>query len=158
MKKVKESKKDYGDDKVEAEMRQLINDWDDAEVGITKRSKQVVKQSDFHSEQRNNDLTKLNSFPHKKGRGQHPNSKKNLKPYKKGESGNPSGKPKKVAQLKEALDWWGGLTDYDNYSWDSYTNRQMVVKGIWRRATQGNRQDLDILLSLGLLDSEKFKK
>jgi len=102
-------------------------------------------------------LSKPDIFPNKKGRGQHPNSKKNLKPYEKGVSGNPSGKPKKVAQLKEVLDWWGGLTEYDNWSWDKYTNRQMVVKGIWKRATSGNRQDLDILLSLGLLDSDKFK-
>jgi len=59
--------------------------------------KQVVS----HYEQRNMDLSELDLFPNKKGRGQHPNSRKNLKPYEKGVSGNPSGKPKKVAQLKE---------------------------------------------------------
>ena len=91
------------------------------------------------------------------GRGKHPNSKKNLKPFPKGKSGNPSGKPKKVEQLKEYLDWWGNLTEYDNWSWDKYTNRQIVIKGIWKRASNGNRQDLDILLSLGLLDSDKFE-
>ena len=149
------------DDNIEAEMRQLINDWNDAEVGITKGSKSKEKQSVSHSEQRDNEDDATNvtdeTFPPKKGRGKHPNSQKNLKPYKKGQSGNPSGRPVKTEQFKEVLDWWGDLTDYDNWSWDSYTNRQMVVKGIWRRATKGNRQDLDILLSLGLLDSDKFK-
>ena len=122
----------------------------------------IVRKNEFVSRvsrglRRDMDLSKTNLSPNKKGRGQHPNSRKNLKPYEKGVSGNPSGKPKKVAQLKEVLDWWGDLTEYDNWSWDNYTNRQMVVKGIWKRATSGNRQDLDILLSLGLLDSDKFK-
>ena len=39
----------------------------------------------------------------------------------------------------------------------TYTNRQMVIKGIWERASKGNRQDLDTLLSLGLLDEDTFK-
>ena len=70
-----------------------------------------------HSEQRNNDLTKLDiendSFPHKKGRGNNPNSRKNLKPFKKGQSGNPSGKPVKFAQLKEVLDEYGDKGEFD---------------------------------------------
>ena len=126
-----------------------------------------------HSEQRNIDLSKPDIendiFPHKKGtdddsnypnfgRGQHPNSKANLKPFPKGMSGNPSGKPKKLEQFKEYLDWWGNLTEYDNWDWDRYTNRQVVIKGIWERASKGNKQDLDILLSLGLLDSDKFER
>lgn len=143
--------------KEDAELLQMITNHDDEILGLKAHAKGREKQSVSHSEQRNMDLSKLNLSPNKKGRGQHPNSKKNLKPYEKGVSGNPSGKPKKVAQLKEVLDWWGGLTEYDNWSWDKYTNRQMVVKGIWKRATSGNRQDLDILLSLGLLDSDKFK-
>jgi hypothetical protein len=143
--------------KEDAELLNMITNHEDEILGVKAHAKGREKQSFSHSEQRNMDLSKLNLSPNKKGRGQHPNSKKNLKPYEKGVSGNPSGKPKKVAQLKEVLDWWGGLTEYDNWSWDKYTNRQMVVKGIWKRATSGNRQDLDILLSLGLLDSDKFK-
>tara|TARA_B110000444_G_scaffold140065_1_gene131511 strand:+ start:3680 stop:4411 length:732 start_codon:yes stop_codon:yes gene_type:complete len=149
------------------------NVTDGSEVGNQAHKEQEVNRSISHSEQRDIDLSKLDIeddiFPPKKGtdedsnspnfgRGQHPNSKKNLKPFPKGESGNPSGKPKKVEQLKEYLDWWGNLSDWDNYSWEEYTNREMVIKGIWKRASNGNRQDLDILLSLGLLDSEKFKK
>ena len=91
------------------------------------------------------------------GRGQHPNSKANLNPFPKGVSGNPSGKPKKLERTKEYLDWWGNLTETDNWSWEKYTNRQIVIKGIWERASRGNRQDIDILLSLGLLDSDKFE-
>ena len=85
-------------------------------------------------------------------------NEKNLKHFKKGVSGNPSGKPKKIEQFKEYLDWWGNLSDYDNWGWDKYTNRQIVIKGIWERASKGNKQDLDILLSLGLLDSDKFER
>ena len=143
--------------KEDAELFKMITNHEDELLGTKAHAKGRKKQGVSHSEQRDMDLSKPNLSPNKKGRGQHPNSKKNLKPYEKGVSGNPSGKPKKVAQLKEVLDWWGDLTDYDNWSWDNYTNRQMVVKGIWKRATSGNRQDLDILLSLGLLDSDKFK-
>jgi len=84
-------------------------------------------------------------------------NEKNLKPFEKGVSGNPSGKPKKLERTKEYLDWWGNLTETDNWSWEKYTNRQIVIKGIWERASRGNRQDIDILLSLGLLDSDKFE-
>jgi len=143
--------------KEDAELFKMITNHEDELLGTKAHAKGRKKQGVSHSEQRDMDLSKPNLSPNKKGRGQHPNSRKNLKPYEKGVSGNPSGKPKKVAQLKEVLDWWGDLTDYDNWSWDNYTNRQMVVKGIWKRATSGNRQDLDILLSLGLLDSDKFK-
>ena len=143
--------------KEDAELFKMITNHEDELLGVKAHAKGRKKQGVSHSEQRNMDLSELDLPPNKKGRGQHPNSRKNLKPYEKGVSGNPSGKPKKVAQLKEVLDWWGDLTDYDNWSWDNYTNRQMVVKGIWKRATSGNRQDLDILLSLGLLDSDKFK-
>ena len=150
----------------------VTNDTDGSEVGTQAQEEQEVNKGLSHSEQRKNEDVgegKIkNDFPPKKGtdedsnspnfgRGQHPNSKKNLKPFPKGESGNPSGKPKKVEQLKEYLDWWGNLTEYDNWSWDKYTNRQIVIKGIWKRASNGNRQDLDILLSLGLLDSDKFE-
>ena len=143
--------------KEDAELFKMITNHEDELLGTKAHAKGRKKQGVSHSEQRDMDLSKPTLSPNKKGRGQHPNSRKNLKPYEKGVSGNPSGKPKKVAQLKEVLDWWGDLTDYDNWSWDNYTNRQMVVKGIWKRATSGNRQDLDILLSLGLLDSDKFK-
>ena len=148
------------------------NVTDGSEVGNQAHEEQEENKPISHSEQRNIDLSKLDIeddiFPPKKGtdddsnypnfgRGKHPNSKKNLKPFPKGKSGNPSGKPKKVEQLKEYLDWWGNLSEYDNWGWDKYTNRQIVIKGIWERASRGNRQDLDILLSLGLLDSDKFE-
>jgi hypothetical protein len=131
----------------------------------TPKDPELDKQTDnnmsSHSEQRNKDLTKLDiendSFPHKKGKGTNPNSLKNLKPFKKGQSGNPGGKPVKFAQLKKVLDEWGDKTDDDNWSWGNYTNRQMVIKGIWERASKGNRSDLDVLLQLGLLDEETFK-
>ena len=52
-----------------------------------------------------------------------------------------------------------GNENYDDGLWNlSDTNREQVVKNIWHRASNGNRQDLDILLSLGLLDSDKFNK
>ena len=145
----------------------------DSEVGTQADAEQKENKGMSHSEQRNIDLSKPDIendiFAHKKGtdedsnspnfgRGKHPNSKKNLKPFPKGMSGNPSGKPKKLEQFKEYLDWWGNLTETDNWMWDKYTNRQIVIKGIWERASKGNKQDLDILLSLGLLDSDKFEK
>ena len=150
----------------------VTNDTDGSEVGNQADAEQKENKGMSHSEQRNIDLSKLDIeddiFPPKKGtdddsnypnfgRGQHPNSKANLNPFPKGVSGNPSGKPKKLMQTKEYLDWWGDLSEYDNWSWDKYTNRQIVIKGIWKRASNGNRQDLDILLSLGLLDSDKFE-
>jgi hypothetical protein len=123
--------------------------------------KQVVNKNMSHSEQRNNDLTKLDiendSFPHKKGRGNNPNSRKNLKPFKKGQSGNPSGKPVKFAQLKEVLDEYGDKGEFDYLGWDRTTYRQRVIIGIWERASKGNKADLDVLLQLGLLDEETFK-
>ncbi len=148
------------------------NDTDGSEVSTQADAEQKENKGMSHSEQRNIDLTKPDLendiFPHKKGtdedsnypnfgRGQHPNSKANLNPFPKGVSGNPSGKPKKLMQTKEYLDWWGDLAESDNYMWQKYTNRQVVIKGIWERASRGNRQDLDILLSLGLLDSDKFE-
>ena len=71
-------------------------------------------------------------------------------------SGNPSGKPKKLEQFKEYLDWWGNLSEYYNWGWDKYTNSQIVIKGIWERASKGNRQDLDILLSLGWTNKKQL--
>ena len=148
------------------------NDTDGSEVSTQADAEQKENKGMSHSEQRNIDLTKPDLendiFPHKKGtdedsnypnfgRGQHPNSKANLNPFPKGVSGNPSGKPKKLERTKEYLDWWGNLTETDNWSWEKYTNRQIVIKGIWERASRGNRQDIDILLSLGLLDSDKFE-
>lgn len=148
------------------------NVTDGSEVGNQADAEQTENKDMFHSEQRKNDDVregnKKDIFPPKKGtdedsnypnfgRGKHPNSKKNLKPFPKGKSGNPSGKPKKLEQFKEYLDWWGNLSEYDNWGWDKYTNRQIVIKGIWERASKGNKQDLDILLSLGLLDSDKFE-
>tara|TARA_R100000655_G_scaffold45119_1_gene81968 strand:+ start:3725 stop:4498 length:774 start_codon:yes stop_codon:yes gene_type:complete len=124
--------------------------------------KQVVNKKSSHSEQRNNDLTKLDiendSFPHKKGRGNNPNSQKNLKPFKKGQSGNPGGKPVKFAQLKDVLDKYGDEGEFADLGWDTTTRRQRVIIGIWDRASKGNSADLDVLLKLGLLDSEKFEK
>ena len=151
----------------------VTNDTDDSELGNSTDEEQEVNNTLSHSEQRKNEEVREGKtkdiFPHKKGtdegsyypnfgRGKHPNSKKNLKPFPKGMSGNPSGKPKKIEQFKEYLDWWGNLSDYDNWGWDKYTNRQIVIKGIWERASKGNKQDLDILLSLGLLDSDKFER
>jgi len=148
------------------------NVTDGSEVGTQANGEQEENKGLSHSEQRNIDLTKPDIendiFPPKKdtdedsnypnfGRGQHPNSKANLNPFPKGVSGNPSGKPKKLERTKEYLDWWGNLTETDNWSWEKYTNRQIVIKGIWERASRGNRQDIDILLSLGLLDSDKFE-
>ena len=144
----------------------------DSEVGTQADAEQKENKGMSHSEQRKIDLSKPDIendiFAHKKGtdedsnypnfgRGQHPNSKANLNPFPKGVSGNPSGKPKKLERTKEYLDWWGNLTETDNWSWEKYTNRQIVIKGIWERASRGNRQDIDILLSLGLLDSDKFE-
>jgi hypothetical protein len=149
------------------------NVTDGSEVGTQAQEEQEVNNTLSHSEQRKNEDVregnKKDIFPHKKGtdedsnspnfgRGKHPNSKKNLKPFPKGMSGNPSGKPKKLEQFKEYLDWWGNLSEYDNWGWDKYTNRQIVIKSIWERASKGNKQDLDILLSLGLLDSDKFEQ
>ena len=148
------------------------NDTDGSEVSTQADAEQKENKGMSHSEQRNIDLTKPDIendiFPPKKdtdedsnypnfGRGQHPNSKANLNPFPKGVSGNPSGKPKKLERTKEYLDWWGNLTETDNWSWEKYTNRQIVIKGIWERASRGNRQDIDILLSLGLLNSDKFE-
>ena len=150
----------------------VTNDTDGSEVGTQANGEQEENRGLSHSEQRNIDLTKPdieNDIFHPKkdtdedsnypnfGRGQHPNSKANLNPFPKGVSGNPSGKPKKLERTKEYLDWWGNLTESDNWSWEKYTNRQIVIKGIWERASRGNRQDIDILLSLGLLDSDKFE-
>ena len=149
------------------------NVTDGSEVGNQADAEQTENKGMSHSEQRNIEENaqgeQKDIFPPKKGtdedsnypnfgRGKHPNSKKNLKPFPKGKSGNPSGKPKKLEQFKEYLDWWGNLTEYDNWDWDRYTNRQVVIKGIWERASKGNKQDLDILLSLGLLDSDKFPR
>jgi hypothetical protein len=51
-----------------------------------------------------------------------------------------------------------GNENYDDGLWNlSDTNREQVVKNIWHRASNGNRQDLDILLSLGLLSEDSFK-
>jgi len=150
----------------------VTSDTDGSELGNSADEEQKVNNTLSHSEQRKNEEVREGKtkdiFPHKKGtdegsyypnfgRGQHPNSKANLNPFPKGVSGNPSGRPKKLEQTKEYLDWWGDLSEYDNWGWDKYTNRQIVIKGIWERASKGNRQDLDILLSLGLLDSDKFE-
>ena len=151
----------------------VTSETDDSEIGTQADGEQEVNNTLSHSEQRKNEEVREGKtkdiFPHKKGtdedsnypnfgRGQHPNSKANLNPFPKGVSGNPSGRPKKLEQTKEYLDWWGDLSEYDNWGWDKYTNRQIVIKGIWERASKGNRQDLDILLSLGLLDSDKFEQ
>ena len=143
--------------KEDAELFKMITNHEDELLGTKAHAKGRKKQGVSHSEQRNMDLSELDLSPNKKGRGQHPNSKANLNPFPKGVSGNPSGRPKKLEQTKEYLDWWGDLSEYDNWGWDKYTNRQIVIKGIWERASKGNRQDLDILLSLGLLDSDKFE-
>ena len=130
-------------------------------INKVKANKTEVKSVAYQSEQRNKKLSKLeiekDSFSYKKGRGTNPNSLKNLKPYEKGQSGNPGGRPKKFSQLKNQLDKWGDKVEFDNWGWDNYTNRQKVIIGIWKRASNGNRQDLDILLQLGLLKEDTFK-
>jgi hypothetical protein len=153
--------KEVIDEKLEGEMLKLINDYNDQESSIIKRSKQEVKQSVSHSEQRESDTpyTDLieDNFSPKKGKGSNPNSRKNLVPFKKGQSGNPGGKPVKYAQLRKMLDEWGNKTEDTTWNWDELTHREAVIKGIWKRASNGNRQDLDTLLQLGLLDEDTFK-
>ena len=65
--------KEVIDEKLEGEMLKLINDYNDQESGIIKRSKQEVNQSVSHSEQREIDTpyTDLieDNFSPKKGKG-----------------------------------------------------------------------------------------
>ena len=148
------------------------NVTDGSEVGNQAQEEQEVNKGLSHSEQRKNEDVregnKKDISPLKKVQMRIVTTpilaevsiliqRRILSHFPKGMSGNPSGKPKKLEQFKEYLDWWGNLTETDNWMWDKYTNRQIVIKGIWERASKYNKQDLDILLSLGLLNSDKFE-
>ena len=89
-------------------------------------------------------------------RGEHPNSQANLRSYKPGESGNPSGRPFKKEKLARALN--GFANEIDNpWSLDSenpISNKEKVLRSVWREAGKGNNYCIRMLSDLGCLDSE----
>ena len=96
------------------------------------------------------------TFPTKKGRGQHSNSRNNLKPFKKGQSGNPGGRPTKYANLKSALDKWSVDESVPDFLGDppahASTMKERVHWRIWYKASQGDTKCIEILAQLGCLD------
>ena len=124
-------------------IREIFSQSDrEQEVNNTFSQSGYLKYEDFRVE------NKKDIFPLKKvqiqivttpGRGKHPNSKKNLKPFPKSMSANPIGQSKKLEQSKICLGWLGNLAETDNWLWDKYTNGQIIIKGIWERASKGNK-------------------
>ena len=89
-------------------------------------------------------------------RGEHPNSQANLKSYRPGESGNPSGRPFKKEKLARALNEFANEID-DTFSLNSestITNKEKVLRSVWREAGKGNNYCIRMLSDLGCLDSE----
>ena len=89
-------------------------------------------------------------------RGEHPNSQANLRSYKPGESGNPSGRPFKKEKLARALNEFANEID-DTFSLNSesmITNKEKVLRSVWREAGKGNNYCIRMLSDLGCLDSE----
>jgi len=141
----------------------LTTPEDDTELTDGKKSdvdKQVVKRAKSHSEQRDKEekenAEQTLTFPTKKGRGQHSNSRNNLKPFKKGQSGNPGGRPTKYANLKSALDKWSVDESVPDFLGDppahASTMKERVHWRIWYKASQGDTKCIEILAQLGCLD------
>ena len=89
-------------------------------------------------------------------RGEHPNSQANLKSYRPGESGNPSGRPFKKEKLARALNEFANEID-NPWSLDSetpITNKEKVLRIVWREAGKGNNYCIRMLSDLGCLDSD----
>ena len=89
-------------------------------------------------------------------RGEHPNSQANLKSYRPGESGNPSGRPFKKEKLARALNEFANEID-DTFSLNSesmITNKEKVLRSVWREAGKGNNYCIRMLSDLGCLDFE----
>ena len=104
--------------------------------------------------QKNGDQITANNERSK--RGEHPNSQANLKSYKPGESGNPSGRPFKKEKLARALNEFANEID-DTFSLNSesmITNKEKVLRSVWREAGKGNNYCIRMLSDLGCLDSE----
>ena len=104
--------------------------------------------------QQNGDNITANSERSK--RGEHPNSQANLKSYRPGESGNPSGRPFKKEKLARALNEFANEID-DTFSLNSesmITNKEKVLRSVWREAGKGNNYCIRMLSDLGCLDFE----
>ena len=143
----------------------LITPKDDTELTDGKKSdvdKQGVKRATNHSEHRDDEeetnAEETPTFPTKKGRGQHSNSRKNLVPFKKGQSGNPGERPTKYANLKSALDKWSADESVPNFLGDppahASTMKERVHWRIWYKASQGDTKCIEILAQLGCLDDQ----
>jgi len=141
----------------------LITPKDATELTDGKKSdvdKQAVKRATNHSEHRDDEeetnAEQTPTFPTKKGRGQHSNSRKNLVPFKKGQSGNPGGRPTKYANLKSALDKWSVDESVPDFLGDppahASTMKERVHWRIWYKASQGDTKCIEILAQLGCLD------
>ena len=123
--------------------------------------KQDDSKNKSHSEHRESDTPYTDlieeMFYAKKGKGNNPNSKKNLIPFKKGQSGNPGGRPTKYSKLKSALDNWAD----DETSSDFLglppshvkTMKDRVHWRIWDKAANGDIKCIEILAKLGCLDN-----
>ena len=96
-------------------------------------------------------------FYARKGKGNNPNSKKNLIPFKKGQSGNPGGRPTKYSKLKSALDKWADdetNTDFLDFPPShAKTMKDRVHWRIWDKASKGDIKCIEILAKLGCLDN-----
>ena len=143
----------------------LITPKDATELTDGKKSdvdKQAVKRATNHSEHRDDEeetnAEETPTFPTKKGRGQHSNSRKNLVPFKKGQSGNPGGRPTKYANLKSALDKWSADESVPDFLGDppahASTMKERVHWRIWYKASQGDTKCIEILAQLGCLDDQ----
>jgi len=122
--------------------------------------KQAVNKVDSLSKQRESETPYTDImeevFNNKKGKGNNPNSRKNLKPFKKGQSGNPGGRPIKYSKLKSALDKWADdetSSDFlDMPPIHAKTMKEKVHWRIWYKASQGDTKCIEILAQLGCLD------
>ena len=89
----------------------------------------------------------------KYGRGEHPNSLRNLRPFPKGVSGNQLGRPFKYQNFSRVLNKYGDEQVLDFYDEPKgFTVREGALKKIWEKANNGDIKFIHLLAYLGCLD------